>query len=411
MRDFDVTILGGGPGGSTLAALLAKQGRRVCVIERDAFPRFRIGESLLPFSIPVFRDSGVLPKLHDAGFMIKPGARFVVDETLEEECFWFKNGLDHDHPYAFQVQRGPFDKLLLDHARELGVTVLQPLKADDLRVEPDGAVVTTPEAEVRSQVVADVTGRWTFLSNKQRQRRTHPNHRKISCYGHFRNVVRCEQDPGNIIIVRFGGTPATMGWFWVIPFTDGTTSVGVVADVNNYKESGLDVSDFFWKCIRASRHVGPRMTSAELCGEIKAESDFSYTSDRYAGERWMKVGDAGAFIDPIFSSGVLLSTRAAALAAEAISNAFETDDFSEASFADYEARVRHGTRVFWAFIDAFYNRDFLKQMVTSKRRPLLQRSITSLLAGDIFNENNQLINYLTGQGGQFANSEAATLLG
>lgn len=402
-------IVGGGPGGSTLAALLAKQGRSVCILERDTFPRFRIGESLLPFSVPVWEKSGVLAKIERDGYMIKPGARFVVDETLEEECFWFENGLDSQHDYAFQVQRGPFDKLLLDHARELGVTVKQPLAAKDLRIEPDAAVVTTPEGEFRAQVVCDASGRWTFTSTLQRQRRVHPSHRKVSCFGHFRGVRRCERNEGNIIIVRYGDTEK--GWFWVIPFTDGTTSVGVVAEVEYFRRCNLSPGEFLIKSIRESRHVAPRMTDAQLCGEYMSEADFSYTSDRHVGDRLIKVGDAGAFVDPIFSSGVLLSTLAADMAAEAIEGAFLAGDFSADSFAAYEAHVRRGTKVFWSFIDAFYNKDFLRQMVTSRRRPLLQKSITSLLAGDVYNPNNQLITYLTGEGGAYADDEVKQLLG
>jgi flavin-dependent dehydrogenase len=409
MPEFDVAIIGGGPGGSTLAALLAKQGRSVCIIERAEFPRFCIGESLLPFSVPVWERSGVLPKIHEHKYMIKPGARFVVDETLEEECFSFKNGLDDQHPYAFQVQRAPFDKLLLDHARELGVEVYQPTEAKSLEVTDDAAVLQTDQGEIRAKVVCDASGRNTFLSTRQRQRRHMKEHRKIACYGHFTDVTRCEQDEGNIIIVRFGET--RKGWFWVIPFTDGTNSVGVVADADYFAQSGLSAHDFLMKSIRESRHVGPRMTGAKLCGNAGSEADFSYTSERHVGDRWLKIGDAGAFIDPIFSSGILLSTRAADEAATVLKAAFAAGDFSEAALKPYEERVRKATRVFWAFIDAFYNRDFLKQMVTSKRRPLLQRSITSLLAGDVYNDNNQVIKYLTGEGGAFADSETSNLIG
>lgn len=409
MRRFDVTIIGGGPGGSTLGALLAKQGRSVCILEREAFPRFRIGESLLPFSIDIWRETGVLQKIHDAGYLVKNGARFVVDETLEEECFWFRNGLDTEHPYAFQVQRAPFDQLLLDHTRELGVEVLQPLEATGVDFTDSAAVVHTPQGDIESALLCDVSGRWTFLSGRQGQRRIHPSHRKVTAFGHFRGVVRCEQDPANIIIVRFGET--RMGWFWLIPFADGTTSVGVVADVEYYKEAGMGPAQFFEKSIADSRAMAPRMKQAELCGAIRTESDFSFTSEHHAGDRWIKVGDAGAFIDPIFSSGVFLSTKAAELAAGAIHTAFEANNFRASAFADYEARIRQGTKVFWAFIDAFYNRDFLRQMVTSRRRPLLQKSITSLLAGDIYNEHNQLISYLTGKGGAYADAEVEALLG
>lgn len=406
---FDVTIVGGGPGGSTLAALLAKQGRKVAVVERNEFPRFRIGESLLPFSIDIWKKTGVLPKIHDQGYCVKRGARFVIDETLEEECFWFKNGLDKDHPYAFQVQRGPFDKLLLDHARELGVTVFQPASATGWSIDAAGATLNTDRGSLRSQLLCDVSGRWTFMSARQNQRKVHPAHRKITCYAHFTGVVRCEQDPNNIIIARFGETKK--GWFWLIPFSDGTTSVGVVADAEFYRASKLSPHEFFWQSIHQSRSMAPRMVEANPACEVLLEADFSYVSDRQAGDRWLKVGDAGVFVDPIFSSGVFLSTKAAELAANAIEAAFEAGDFSQHMFADYEKAIRQGTKVFWAFIDAFYNRDFLKQMVTSRRRPLLQSSITSLLAGDVFNDRNALITYLTGEGGAFADSEIKQLLG
>lgn len=409
LGSYDVAIVGGGPGGSTLASLLRKQGRSVCIVERDEFPRFRIGESLLPFSMDTFHETGVLQKIRAAGFMEKHGARFIIDDSNEQECFWFRDGLDHNHPFAFEVQRGPFDKLLLDHAMELGAVVHQPLSATGFRCEPDGAVLDTDAGEIRAQVVADASGRWTFMSSRQKQRKLHPSHRKITVFGHFKGVLRDETDEGNIIISRFGDSK--MGWFWLIPFSDGTTSVGVVADTEYFRESGQAAEDFFWSSIKASRSFAPRMADVELLGDLHTEADFSYTSERHVADRLIKVGDAGAFIDPVFSSGVFLSVKAADMAAQAIDAAFKTSEFGETSFAGYEAKVRQGTKVFWAFIDAFYNKDFLKQMVTSRRRPLLQKSITSLLAGDIYNEDNQLISFLTGSDGAYADDELRALLG
>ncbi|MCC6574669.1 MAG: tryptophan 7-halogenase [Planctomycetes bacterium] len=408
-QKFDVAIVGGGPGGSTLAALLIQQGRSVCIVERQEFPRFRIGESLLPFSIDIWKKTGVLEKIHAAGYLVKRGARFVIDETLEDECFWFKNGLDKDHPYAFQVQRAPFDKLLLDHAREMGAKVFQPASATDFRAEKDRAILSTTAGEIECAIVADVSGRWTFMSSRTHQRRVHPSHRKVTAFAHYTGVKRCEQDPSNIIIIRYGDTKK--GWFWLIPFADGTTSVGVVADADYYRQSGLTPEQFLNKSIGESRAMAPRMQGAKACCEVRHEADFSYTSVKHADDRLIKVGDAGAFVDPIFSSGVFLSTKAAELAAAAIDNAFKKKNFSRKMFVDYEKKVQHGTKVFWSFIDAFYNREFLQKMVTSRRRPLLQSSITSLLAGDVFNEGNALIDFLLGEKDPTHDAEIAALVG
>lgn len=393
-RDFDVAIVGGGPGGSTLGALLAKQGRSVVIVERETFPRFVVGESLLPFSVPIWRKSGVLEKIDRDGYMVKPGARFVVDDTGQDEVFWFKNGLDSDHPHAYQVQRAPFDKLFLDHAAELGVTVVQPAVAEGVEITDDHALLKTNRGDFRVQVLCDVSGRNTFMAGKITRKEMDASHRKISIFAHYRGARRCEADEGNIIITRFLDTPK--GWFWLIPFTDGTNSVGIVSDLDYFKQASLSPEEFLEGHLRDSRTMGPRMKGASRTTEVWSEAEFTYGCDRLVDDRMMLIGDAAAFIDPIFSSGVHISMLCADLAAERIGASFESGDFSRESLAPYEVTIRDGVRIFRAFIDAFYHHDFLTKMVTSGKRPLMQKCITSLLAGDVFNPDNALIQFLTG---------------
>lgn len=388
-KDVDVLIVGGGPGGSTLAALLAKQGVSVRLFERSEFPRFRIGESLLPYSLPIWERSGVLPKIEAAPYLVKHGARFVVDDTLEEEVFWFKDSLTGELPKAFQVQRGPFDVLLLDHAKELGVTVHQPCNVTGYEVDTDGVSVTTDDGEFRGKMLADATGRWTMTAAKERSKVMDAGHRKISVFAHYRGVERCEQDAGNIIIVRFNADEK--GWFWLIPFADGTTSVGVVSDLDYFKSSDESPEVFLDRMLSESRCMAPRMANAERVNEVRSEAEFTYAVDSLAEDRVLRIGDAGMFIDPVFSSGILLSTLGADLGATAIVKALKSGDVSKSAFANYESKIRDGAKVFRAFIDAFYHRDFLNKMVTSRRRPIMQQCITSLLAGDVFNEKNTLI--------------------
>ncbi|MHC4841493.1 MAG: NAD(P)/FAD-dependent oxidoreductase [Planctomycetota bacterium] len=387
MTEFDVVILGGGPGGSTLAALLAKSGANVAVVERAEFPRIAVGESLLPYSLPIWERSGVLPKLEER-YLRKPGARFVNDDTLEEDWFLFDNTVRIGPEYAFNVTRADFDLLLLNHAAECGAKVMQPNEIVSVVFEDLGARVETDKGELKAKYFVDASGRSTFLAHSQKTRQLDLDHRKISMFAHFKNVMRDDRDEGNIYIVRFHDTD--QGWIWMIPFQGAVSSVGVVSDVEYFKQTGLSPEEFLDSQLNASRFMSPRMTEATLQTDVFSEAEFTYSGGELSGDRWLKLGDAGAFIDPIFSSGILLSTLAADAAHKSITDALPKNK----SLSGFGEPVLQAVGVFRTFIQAFYDKDLLQHMVGERKRPLIQKGITSLLAGDVYNRDNPLLDWL-----------------
>ncbi|MDC1143073.1 NAD(P)/FAD-dependent oxidoreductase [Planctomycetota bacterium] len=387
MSDFDVAIIGGGPGGSTLAALLANSGVRVVIVERSTFPRLAVGESLLPYSLPIWEKSGVLSKLEKT-FLRKPGARFVNDDTLEEDWFLFDNTVRVGPDHAFNVRRADLDQLLLEHAVDCGAKVHQPDTAENVVFGDDDVLVQTSNGEFKTKYLVDATGRDTFLANRQKTKQLDTNHRKIAVFAHFEGVQRDEKHEGNIYIVRFHET--ARGWFWMIPFTGEVSSVGVVSDIEFFKNANQTPEQFLQAQLAASRFMGPRTQDMNRVTDVFSEAEFTYSGGALSGDRWLKLGDAGAFIDPIFSSGVLLSTLAAEAAYESITAALPENK----ALAGFDEPVEQAVRVFRTFINAFYDKDLLQHMVGPRKRPLIQRGITSLLAGDVFNQDNPLIGWL-----------------
>ncbi|MEE9311950.1 MAG: NAD(P)/FAD-dependent oxidoreductase [Planctomycetota bacterium] len=387
MTEFDVIILGGGPGGSTLAALLANSGVNVAVIEKAKFPRIVVGESLLPYSLPIWERSGVLPKLEEH-FIRKPGARFVNDQTLEEDWFLFNNTLRTGPEYAFNVTRADFDLLLLDHARECGATIMQPVECTEVVFGDDDVTVRTSAGELDAQYFVDASGRDSFLARRQSVRENDPEHRKIATFAHFEGVELDEEDDGNIFIVRFADT--NQGWMWMIPFKSGTASVGVVSDIDYFKQAGQSPEEFLSAQLESSKFMAPRMKYAQKFTDVMSEAEFTYSGGSLCGKRWLKLGDAGAFIDPIFSSGILLTTIAADVAHDVLVKALKDGD----SLDGFREPIMQAVKVFRTFINAFYKKDLLQHMVGPHKRPLIQKGITSLLAGDVINAENPLIDWL-----------------
>lgn len=392
---WDVIVVGGGPGGSTLASCLAQRGRRALVFERETFPRFHIGESLLPRSCEVFQKIGVLPKLEDQ-FLRKYGARFLCSSTRRTNTYYFAEAFDPLYGYAFQVPRAAFDHLLLDHAAELGAEVRQAWEVSEILFEGSQAVgvrafpVNQPESvqEFLSPVVVDATGRDTLLASRTRKKTTLPMLDKTAFFSHFRGAFRQEgNDEGNIQIVVF-----EHGWFWFIPFRGDVSSVGAVVSSDWVKQRGKGESldAFFERTVAASYWAQAYLEKAERLRPVGALADFSYRIDQLTGDGWMFVGDAGGFLDPLFSTGAHLAIKGADMAASVIDAALREGDVKREAFAPYERAARYAADLFLGFVQAFYGTRGLRDLLFHQdQRPVMRKLITSVLSGDVFHEHTR----------------------
>ena len=394
-QDCDVLILGGGPGGSTLASSLALKNRRSIVLEREKFPRFHIGESLLPCSSEVFRKIGVLDKLEER-YLWKYGARFLCSTTRRTASYTFAEAFNTKADHAYQVPRADFDHVLLEHARSLGADVREEwegvevmfengravgVKARDLR-KPDQIV------ELRAPVVVDATGRDTFLATRTRRKAKIARLDKSAFFTHYRNTFREEAEKeGNIQIIVW-----EHGWFWFIPFRGDLTSVGAVASADWIREqraSGAkEPVDFFERAVADSCWATDFLKGAVRERPVGVLADFSYRIDQLTGDGWLFVGDSAGFLDPLFSTGAHLAIKSADLAADAIHEALSRGDTSRAAFGEYEKAVRYAVDLFLGVVQAFYRGEFRETLFEANQRVTLRRIITSVLSGDVFHESS-----------------------
>jgi flavin-dependent dehydrogenase len=379
-------VIGGGPAGSTIGALLAEKGWNVVLLEKDQHPRFHIGESLLPMNLPILERLGVLEAVREIG-MIKHAAEFVSDTYDGRlKSFRFKDALDQRCPYAFEVRRSEFDHLLLKNSAAKGVIVHEGLRVRDVEFVPGGpSIVTAMDRENNvsqweTRFVVDASGRDTLLAQRLGWKKKNRKHNSAAIFGHFRNVIRRPgEDAGNITIHWF-----QHGWFWMIPLRDGTMSVGAVCWPDYLKTRDGPLEEFLWKTIRLSPGVYERMRDAELDGVARATGNYSYRSERLHREGCLLVGDAGAFIDPVFSSGVYLAMNSACLGAEAVDASLRDPASENRLMRDYERTIRRGLATFSWFIYRFTSPVMHRMFMHPTRKWQLQQAVISVLAGDIF---------------------------
>jgi flavin-dependent dehydrogenase len=382
----DVVVIGGGPAGSTAAILLAKQGYKVIALEKEHHPRFHIGESLLPMNLPVFERLGVLEKVRALG-VYKPGADFEADNQNGYNTYQFARAIGDSPPHAYQVWRQDFDQMLFEHARQSGadaregheVVALEQLDPRDSRIDvrrEDGTGYT-----LKTRYVVDASGRDTFLSVKKKLRRKNKEHQSAAIFGHFLGAeLRGGKDGGNISIYRFDH-----GWMWMIPLPGGVMSVGAVCRPEYLKRRKGRTVEFLLDTLRQNAGLWKRMEHAELIGgEVRVTGNYSYDSRRMGGPGWVMVGDAFAFLDPVFSSGVYLAMSGAETAAQVVDAALRDAAVEATLLRKLEKRQRAGMARFSFFIYRF-NGPVMSQMFRQPRNSWqVEQGVISMLAGDLF---------------------------
>ena len=381
----DVAVIGGGPGGSTATALLARRGYRVIALEKQHHPRFHIGESLLPMNLPLFERLGVRDKVHALG-VFKRGADFEADNERGYNLFAFERAIGRSPPHAYQVWRQDFDKMLFENARDCGadtreghevVSVEQRGSRDSrLQVRTD----TGERYELQARYVIDASGRDTFLAARKKLRRKNPLHQSAAIFGHFRGAAaRPGADAGNISMYRFAH-----GWMWMIPLPEGVMSIGAVCWPDYLKQRKGRTVEFLLETLRQNPALWERVKDARLIGdEVRVTGNYSYDCSRMGGPVVL-VGDAFAFLDPVFSSGVYLAMSGAEQAAQVVDAALREPARERALLRKLERRQRAGMRRFSFFIYRF-NEPVIEQMFRSPRNVFkLEQGVISMLAGYLF---------------------------
>jgi FADH2-dependent halogenase len=381
---FDVAIIGGGPAGSAAATFLAQKGRSVVVLEREKFPRFHIGESLLPFSMTAFERLGVMPKLEAAGFIPKYGAEIASADGGRDTRFYFKDGFRSQRATAFQVTRADFDKILLDHAAESGAEVREETSVERLEFHRDhvelGVRPAGGEAEtVRARYLLDCSGRHTLVGAHFDLKRSYPSLRKFAIYAHYEGVeTPCGIDGTLTRMVR-----ADDHWFWMIPLTPERTSIGVVMDTARFKQFDDKPDAVLQRLITASPVMNHRMREAARTTKVYATGDYSYRNRRIHGDRWLLCGDAAGFIDPVFSSGVFLATYGAEQAAEALESALANPARRRAAFRQYSSRLGAVMKFYLRFVEGWYRREFMETLLNPREFFEVVPAVNAMLAGNL----------------------------
>ncbi len=379
-----MVVIGGGPGGGATAGFLARAGVDVLVLEKLDFPRFRIGESLLPYQLPLLDRLGVGERIRAANFQIKRGATFLAEGIGGVRTVTFGHGWDENHASAYQVPRAEFDAMVLDHARNSGAEVRHGVEVR--RVIFEGGRAVGVEAvgrngeteEIRSRMVVDASGGAAILPGPLGLRVPYPRMRRAALFAHYRGARQHpEARPGDILLPVHDDV-----WYWHIPFSDGRSSVGAVFEPDKARGRARDPAALLEELLRGSPAMRFVLDGAERSSDVQGASDFSWRSRRFSGDGWALVGDAAGFLDPTFSTGVFLAMAMGEKASVAIVRALGRRRAPRrGDFARYERETARLLDVFRRYVEAFYDPEFMKTFCTPAPSDRMLRAVTSVLAG------------------------------
>ena len=403
--DFDIGIIGGGPAGSSLAAYLAKAGVTCVVFERELFPRPHVGESLVPSSTRVFNDLGFIDQMEEAKFPRKFGAVWTANEQakaydvdwegLSPDCHAEVRFEEREQPgvnknYTYHVDRGKFDLLLLQHANKLGAAVYEGVRVSAVDFFPTQPVVRftmgRKEMGVSVRMVVDASGRQTFLGNQLKLKvkdSVFDQYAIHTWFGDYDRRALAKSDTHcDYIYIHF--LPLSNSWMWQIPITDDITSFGVVTQKKNFAGTKQDREKFFWNSVASRPQLSDALKRAIRLRGFKEEGDYSYAMTQICGDRFVLIGDAGRFVDPIFSTGVSIALNSSRFAHKDIIGALERNDFSRESFKAFETTISRGTKNWYDFISVYYRLNVLFTYFITDRRYRLD--VLKLLQGDVYDE-------------------------
>ena len=403
--DYDVAIIGGGPAGSSMAAYLAREGVSCVVLEKEIFPRPHVGESLVPSSTRVFGELDFLPTMERAGFPHKYGAAWTsttssrvfthdwdglvgqknVDISFHERQM---SGIDQD--YTYHVDRGLFDTLLLQHANSFGAKVYEGIRVDKVDTSGDVAKLTykmgRKDSTLTSRVIVDASGRHTLTGRQKKWRIRDSVFDQCAIHTWFEGFNRDCTGEGNkkkdFIFVHF--LPLTNTWVWQIPITDTITSIGVVTQRKHLSSSRASREEFFWECVDSRPELGTALRESTQLRPFKEEGDYSYAMSQLVDDRLLLVGDAGRFVDPIFSTGVSIALSSSRFAHKDILKSLETGNFSAEAFGDYQTTMKLGTRNWYRFISVYYRLNVLFTAFVND--PRYRVDVLKLLQGDVYDD-------------------------
>jgi len=383
---YDCIVVGGGPAGSTTAALVADAGYSALLIEREKMPRMHVGESLMPEIHWTIKRLGMLKKLRCSGFTKKVGVQFVNSNGRESQPFFFEEHDPRESSQTWHVERSEFDKLFFDNAAEKGADYFDETRATAVDLSSNAPRVQIRSSrgtshEVRCQVLVDATGQQAFLANRLGVQAVNPDLHKAAIWGHFRGAKRNENGVAEVTTILH--TANKRSWFWYIPLSGDKVSVGLVSD-NDYLLKGRGSPDkaFNEEAIQCPA-LCERLADAEKINQLRVGKEFSYTSKQHAGDGWVLVGDAYGFIDPIYSTGVFLAMKSGELAADSIIDGLRCGNLSAEKLGEWTGEFNRGVELFRKLVSAFYTPEFSFADFI-KKHPHYQGNLTDLLIGRAF---------------------------